>query len=84
MEVMADSTNNVRFSPEGLVFNPKALPVLTMWWGNCAAPSDPSTVGITYVSDAFDILEQLPSYTDSLGFATWASLSHFSRYAVHY
>ena len=84
MEVMPDSTNNVRFSPEGLVFNSQARPVLTMWWGNCAAPSDPNRVGIAYVSDAFNLLETLPSYTDPWGFTTWAALSHFSRYAVHY
>jgi hypothetical protein len=84
MEAMADSTNNVRFSPEGLVFNSTAKPTLTMWWGNCPAPSDPNAVGILYVSDAFSLLEVLSSYTDPWGFTTSAALSHFSRYAVHY
>jgi len=84
MEAMADSTNNVRFSPDGLVFNSAAKPTLTMWWGNCPAPSDPNAVGVLYVSEAFNLLELLPSYTDPLGFTTSAALSHFSRYAVHY
>jgi hypothetical protein len=84
MEAMSDSVNNVRFSPDGLVFNSTAKPTLTMWWGNCAAPSDPNAVGIAYVSNAFNLLELLPSWTDPWGFTTWAALSHFSRYAIHY
>jgi len=84
MEAMSDSVNNVRFSPDGLVFNSTAKPTLTMWWGNCPAPSDPNAVGIVYVSDAFNLLELLSSYTDPWGFTTSAALSHFSRYAIHY
>jgi hypothetical protein len=76
----ADTVNEVRFSPEGLVFQ---LPA-TLWmsYGNCDLAGNPGPKEIVYATDELNILEHLPSSDDPLSRTVIAPLQHFSVYAV--
>jgi hypothetical protein len=72
--------NQVRFYPEGLVFQTPAS--LTMGYANCDLLGSLLPKQIAYTSDALAILDYLPSIDDMLGQQVTARLQHFSTYAI--
>ncbi|MEP6574791.1 MAG: hypothetical protein ABJD11_18980, partial [Gemmatimonadota bacterium] len=82
MEAMPGLNRTVRFSPEGLLFNPAHLPSLKLDTKGCALPKKGSEAKVAYVNETLHILNLLPSVIDSLAGTTDAHLKHFSRYAV--
>jgi hypothetical protein len=83
MEAPSDTIRSVRFSPEGLVFNPAHRPVLDMDYHNCSLLSLlPKKV--VYTDEQLNLLQQLLSLDLLSLFKVEANLDHFSRYAIHY
>jgi hypothetical protein len=79
-EQMRGSTNSVRFSPDGLRFEKRA--VLTMSYKNCVIVLLPKT--IVYTTEKFKVLEVLLSLDLFRQKTVTAPIDHFSRYAVAY
>jgi hypothetical protein len=91
MELPSDTVKTVRFSPEGLTFNPGALPELKLDYKGCAKEKkgkgkgkDDDKVKLVYTTEQLEILEVLPSADDALNEDVQTHLKHFSRYAVYY
>ncbi len=83
METPSDAIRSVRFSPEGLQFNPKARPTLRLSYARCTVPVG-ALLGIAYVSESFSLLERLSSTLDAGKQQVAAPIGHFSRYAINY
>jgi hypothetical protein len=79
-EQMRGSTNSLRFSPEGLRFEKRA--VLTMTYKNCAVVLLQKK--IVFTDEQFKILEVLRSLDLFKSKTVTAPIDHFSRYAVAY
>jgi hypothetical protein len=75
-----DSVNQVRFSPQGLVFQQPAS--LTMSYANCGLFGLFIPKRIAYVTDDFRILQLIPSLDDVLHRQVTGQVSHFSQYAI--
>ncbi len=91
MEVPSDTVKSVRFSPEGLTFNPGKWPELKLDYNNC--PKQPKNKGkgkgedkvrVGYVTEDLEVIQQLPSADDEFNEAVQTHLKHFSRYAITY
>jgi hypothetical protein len=83
MQLPSDTVNSVRFSPEGLVFNPLALPDLKLDYKNCLLPKG-AKPRVVFTTETLRVLESLPSTSDSTTGLVDARLKHFSRYAITY
>ena len=80
-EVVRDTVNSVRFSPEGLHFLKPAS--LVMSYSNCSLTGGLLTPKrIAYTKDNLKVIEWLPSTDNILARKVTARLDHFSRYAV--
>jgi hypothetical protein len=83
LEAVSDTVNSVRLSPDGLVFNPGKAVTLRIATKNCG-----KNLGqfkrIVYVRDDLRVLSVLSSVFSALTESVSASLSHFSRYAIHH
>ncbi|HEY4320983.1 MAG TPA: hypothetical protein VGM77_07335 [Gemmatimonadales bacterium] len=73
------ATASVQFYPEGLLFNPLALPTLTI---NTDCIGNPPKPVIVYTNLLGVILQFLRSIVGPGGHAVSAKIAHFSRYAV--
>ncbi|HEU4648532.1 MAG TPA: hypothetical protein VFS33_05690 [Gemmatimonadales bacterium] len=85
MRAPSDSTVSVVFAPEGLTFNQRRAPTLTLDYSSCSG----STLlnlkkRIVYADNLLNILEILSSLDDLGSRKVSAPIKHFSRYAVHY
>src|ERR1044071_3642141 len=80
-EIVPDNANYVKFSPEGLRFNPGAK--LKLSYANCPGATI-KNLRVVYTDDALNTLEVLSSKADPKRRTVWAPLSHFSIYAVAY
>ena len=76
----SDTVREVRFQPEGLVFQRPA--VLRLNYANCKTMSG-AALRIAQVSDSQTILEYLPTISTKSR-SVIGSLPHFSNYAVAY
>lgn len=74
------TTNQVKFTPEGLTFATPAR--LTMSYANCSGAGLLLPRRIVYTTDALLILENLISVDDLLAQNVSADIDHFSKYAV--
>jgi len=74
------TVNQVRFSPQGLVFQRPAS--LTMSYANCGLFGLLIPKRIAYVTDGFRILQIIPSIDDALNRRVTGQVSHFSQYAI--
>lgn len=72
----------VSFAPEGLKFNKKHEPKLTLDYSNCGLVRNLLPKRIAYTNDRLDILSILLSVDDLLHHRVSANIKHFSRYAV--
>jgi hypothetical protein len=84
MELPSDTVNSVRFSPEGLIFNPRAQPELKLDFANCAKLPHGFKPKVAYTTESLRIIETLQSSVDSTSGSVGADLKHFSRYAISY
>ena len=75
---------SVRFGPEGLKFNSRYQPTLTLDYSDCGLLTNLLPKRIAYTSDELSILDLLPSVDDLLHERVSAPIKHFSRYAVAY
>ncbi len=75
---------SVRFGPEGLKFNSRFQPKLTLDYSDCGLLANLLPKRIAYTSDELSILDLLPSTDDLLHERVSAPIKHFSRYAVAY
>lgn len=73
---------SVQFSPEGLKFNSKYQPKLTLDYSNCGLVSNLLPKHIAYTTDDLSILSILSSVDNLLTQQVSAPIKHFSRYAV--
>jgi hypothetical protein len=80
--VPADTIDEVRFAPQGLVFAQPAL--LAMSYANCPVSGILGALSVVYVDDALSILEVESSSNDTLHFTITGRIRHFSGYAVAY
>jgi hypothetical protein len=83
MELPSDTVKSVRFSPEGLSFNPAALPELKLDYKGCPKGTGKGAK-VVYTTEQLQVIEVLPSSDDALNEEVDANLEHFSRYAVYY
>ena len=73
---------SVSFAPEGLKFDSRHQPTLTLDYSNCGLVRSLLPKRIAYTNDRLDILSILLSVDDLLHQRVSAKLGHFSRYAV--
>jgi hypothetical protein len=78
----SDSVVSVQFQPEGLQFDPRHLPRLTLDYSQCGLVRNLLPKRIVFTTDALTILDLLPSLDDLLHEQVSANIHHFSRYAV--
>jgi hypothetical protein len=76
----SDTLSQVRFQPEGLTFQQPAS--LTLSYANCSLLGSLAPKQIAYTTDAFQILEYVPSLDDLVGQTVTGQLHHFSEYAI--
>lgn len=76
----SDTTNHVRFEPDGLVFRDHAD--LTMSYANCNLLGLSLPKQIAYTTDVLQILEYLKSVDNPPSQTVTGRLEHFSGYAV--
>ena len=81
-EVIPDSVNSVRFSPEGLQFAKSAA--LSLSYSNCFGMGMQLPKQVAYTSESLSILELLQSVDSLAQRRVVGQLKHFSRYAVAY
>jgi hypothetical protein len=79
-ELPVETVNSIRFSPEGLQFQRKA--VLTMSYANCPLVRNLLPKRIAYTNERLTILELLASLDNLLTRKVTAGVDHFSRYAI--
>jgi hypothetical protein len=90
MELPSDTIKSVRFSPEGLTFNPVALPELKLDYKGCPKQSNKGKgnagdkVKVVYVTEQLEVINALTSLDDDLTETVQTNLKHFSRYAITY
>ncbi|HEY9480125.1 MAG TPA: hypothetical protein VIP79_08535 [Gemmatimonadaceae bacterium] len=73
---------SVRFAPEGLKFNSKAQPKLTLDYSTCGLIPNLLPKHIAYTDDQLSILSILSSVDNLLKQQVSANIKHFSRYAI--
>jgi len=73
---------SVRFAPEGLKFNRRHQPTLTLDYSSCGLVTNLLPKRIAYTTESLSILDLLLSVDDLLHQRVSADLKHFSRYAV--
>lgn len=73
---------SVQFQPEGLQFNPKHLPQLTLDYSACPLVSNLLPKQIAYTDNQLDILSYLLSIDNLLTRQVTGQVHHFSRYAI--
>jgi hypothetical protein len=83
MEAVSDTVRSVRFSPEGLAFNPLYLPHLILDNTDCRVPND-RVAKIAWTTEQLLVLQNLGTRNDSINGTSKAKLQHFSRYAIAY
>ncbi|HYF38782.1 MAG TPA: hypothetical protein VD930_03755 [Gemmatimonadales bacterium] len=83
MEAPSDTLNYVVLSPEGLQFDTRYPPTLSLSYRNCPDVTRP-LLDVVYVDDAMTtVLETIePVATDTLDRAVHARLRHFSKYVL--
>ncbi len=83
-EAPAGNTVSVRFAPEGLHFDRRHEPVLTLDYGDCGLVRNLLPKRIAYTDERLDILDLLKSVDNVFRQEVSAPIEHFSRYAVAY
>lgn len=73
---------SVRFSPEGLKFNSRYQPTLTLDYSNCGLVRNLLPKHIAYTDERLSILDILQSVDNILTQQVSAPIKHFSRYAI--
>ena len=73
---------SVRFSPEGLKFNKRHEPRLTLDYSSCGLLPNLLPKHIAYTNESLSILSILGSVDNLLRRQVSADIEHFSRYAV--
>lgn len=73
---------SVRFQPEGLQFNSKHVPELTLDYRHCSLVQNLLPKRIAYTDDRLDILSFLLSWDNLLQRRVTGEVHHFSRYAI--
>ncbi|HEX5438426.1 MAG TPA: hypothetical protein VFW98_14825 [Gemmatimonadaceae bacterium] len=82
-EAPSDKVVSVRFQPEGLRFNRRHLPQLTLDYSSCGLVANILPKQIVYTDDSLNILTVLTGSLDNLlSDRVSAPIKHFSRYAV--
>jgi hypothetical protein len=81
-EAPSDEVSSVRFSPEGLRFNPGHSPVVTLDYSSCPAGRLQILKHVAYTTERLQILDLLTSLDNLLLMKLSAPIEHFSRYAV--
>lgn len=76
----SDTLRQVRFQPEGLVFQQSAW--LTLSYRGCNLLGSLAPKRIAYTTDAFEILEYLLSFDSLWSQKVTGRVQHFSTYAV--
>lgn len=77
-----DHVVSVQFQPEGLQFNPKHLPQLTLDYSACGVLPSLLPKRIAYTDDKLNILTYLLSLDNLLTRRVTGQVPHFSRYAI--
>lgn len=77
-----DHVVSVQFQPEGLQFNPRHLPQLTLDYSSCPLVPALLPKRIAYTDSKLNILSYLLSIDNLLQRRVTGSVPHFSRYAV--
>lgn len=77
-----DNVVSVQFQPEGLQFNPKHLPELTLDYSSCPLVPVLLPKRIAYTDSKLNILSYLLSIDNLLQRRVSGQVHHFSRYAV--
>lgn len=78
----AGNVVSVRFAPEGLKFNRRHQPTLTLDYGDCGLVRNLLPKHIAYTDEGLNILDILGSVDNILKHQVSADIKHFSRYAV--
>ena len=73
---------SVQFQPEGLQFNSKHLPQLTLDYSACPLVSNLLPKQIAYTDNNLNILSYLLSLDNLLSRQVTGQVHHFSRYAI--
>lgn len=73
---------SVQFQPEGLQFNPKHLPQLTLDYSKCGILPVLLPKRIAYTDNQLHILSYLLSLDNLLSSRVTGQVHHFSRYAI--
>ncbi len=81
-EAPAGNTISVRFSPEGLKFDRRHEPVLTLDYSDCGLVRNLLPKRVAYTDERLSILSILESFDNIFTHRVSARLEHFSRYAV--
>jgi hypothetical protein len=81
-EAPAGNTVSVRFAPEGLRFNRRHEPVLTLDYSDCGLVRNLLPKRIAYTDERLNILDLLKSVDNLFKHRVSANVEHFSRYAV--
>ena len=75
---------SVRFKPEGLKFDSRHEPVLTLDYSNCGLVRNLLPKRVAYTDERLSILSILESFDNIFTQRVSARIEHFSRYAVAY
>jgi hypothetical protein len=81
-EAPEGNTISVRFKPEGLKFDRRHEPVLTLDYGDCGLVRNLLPKRIAYTDEQLSILSILESFDNIFTQRVSARIEHFSRYAV--
>lgn len=81
-EAPSDTVVSVRFQPEGLQFDSRHTPILTLDYSGCGLVRNLLPKRIAYTTDRLDILSFLLSTDNLLTQHVSGQVHHFSRYAV--
>jgi hypothetical protein len=80
LEALEDTVRAVRLLPQGLVFQQPVS--LVMSYDSCQTFGNKAAKRVAYLSDAFVVLEYVPSSDDQQLKQVVGQLSHFSNYAI--
>jgi hypothetical protein len=83
-EAPAGNTISVRFKPEGLRFDRRHEPVLTLDYSDCGLVRNLLPKRIAYTDERLNILNILQSLDNIFTHRVSARIEHFSRYAIAY
>jgi hypothetical protein len=81
-EAPAGNTISVRFKPEGLRFDRRHEPVLTLDYSDCGLVRNLLPKRIAYTDERLSILSILESLDNIFTHRVSARIEHFSRYAI--